>query len=627
MKHFISFILFVGFSFTQSCTTAQTIPASHAGISLDENGQMIYTDQEGEARPLRKGESEYSLDQLFGNPTGTEKGIAFDFQDPKFGGKLYYGFINYEDAKYPLPVFFKRYEWIVEGKAEVSLTELDGKYDMINWEKNKKGILGYRVVDEQGNILLDSRVFFTGNGPFEVDETINLGPFVTRVQPNQVTVSFRTLSKCVATIECNGKSYSDQGGVLQHEILIDGLTPDTEYPYTISVGQQTLSYSFTTSPAKGTRKAFTFSYASDSRAGQGGGERNIYGANAYIMQRIMALSAAEDVAFMQFSGDLINGYNDAQEEQEVEYFNWFKALDPFTPYFPVYISFGNHEALTHNFAKEEEKYGISVDQFPFAEKSAEKLFADFVTNPLNGPKSEDGSVYDPNPKTTDFPSYEENVFSYTYDNVAVIVLNSDYWYSPSLKYHPYISGGLHGYIMDQQLDWFQKEVMKFEKDQNIDHVFVTQHTPFFPNGGHVKDDMWYDGNNEFRPWVAGKPVEKGIIERRDELLDLIVNKSSKVRAIFTGDEHNYAKTEVGPETVIYTDEYPKEKIELSRTIWQINNGSAGAPYYAQEETPWTPKVTGFSTQNVLILMDVEGEKLTMRVVNPVTLELVDELQF
>ena len=87
--------------------------------------------------------------------------------------------------------------------------------------------------------------------------------------------------------------------------------------------------------------------------------------------------------------------------------------------------------------------------------------------------------------------------------------------------------------------------------------------------------MWYRGNNEKRPWVAGKPLKKGIIERRDELLDILVNQSTKVRAILTGDEHNYCKTEIGPETVIYNDDWEGERLELTRTIYQVNNGAAG----------------------------------------------------
>ena len=110
------------------------------------------------------------------------------------------------------------------------------------------------------------------------------------------------------------------------------------------------------------------------------------------------------------------------------------------------------------------------------------------------------------------------------------------------------------------------------------------------------------------------------------MLDLLVNKSSKVRAILTGDEHNYAKTEIGPGTNIYPDNYKFDKISLSRTIYQINNGAAGAPYYAQEETPWTPFVSGFTTQNALVFFYVEGNQVEMQVLNPDTLEEVDKLK-
>jgi len=138
--------------------------------------------------------------------------------------------------------------------------------------------------------------------------------------------------------------------------------------------------------------------------------------------------------------------------------------------------------------------------------------------------------------------------------------------------------------------------------------------------------MWYDGNNDIRPWIAGKPAAKGIIERRDQLLDLAVNKSKKVVALLTGDEHNYCKTELGPETVIYPEGYKGKKIKLSRTIYQINNGAAGAPYYAQAEVPWTPFTTGFSTQNALCLFYVDGKHLKMQVLNPDTLEEIDRLE-
>jgi hypothetical protein len=374
----------------------------------------------------------------------------------------------------------------------------------------------------------------------------------------------------------------------------------------------------------GSRKPFVFAYASDSRNGQGGGERNLYGANAYIVNRIMALNKRENVAFMQFSGDLIDGYLTHKGETNLQYANWKRALEPFNHSMPVYVAMGNHEALGYAFKKD--KNYVMLDGFPFESESAEAIFQSNFCNPESGLISEDGAEYDPDPNNQDFPSYKETVFSYQYGNVAMVVLNSNYWYAPFLEQHPETGGNLHGYIMDNQLKWLESELQKLEANSSVDHIFLTLHTPFFPNGGHVADDMWYKGNNDPRATIAGKPVKVGIIERRDQLLHLLVNKSQKVRAILTGDEHNYAKTQVGPATAKYPLKWPLEKLELKRSIWQINNGSAGAPYYAQEKTPWSNMVSNFSTQNVNVLFYVSGKQIEMRVINPLTFETLDELK-
>jgi len=174
------------------------------------------------------------------------------------------------------------------------------------------------------------------------------------------------------------------------------------------------------------------------------------------------------------------------------------------------------------------------------------------------------------------------------------------------------------------VDWLKQTLRKLQNDPHIDHIFITEHTPFFPNGGHVGDDMWYGGSNKPRAVVSGKPLKKGIIERRDELLQIVVNETPKVVAILTGDEHNYCRTEIGPQTQIYPDDYRGPKIRLKRTIWQINNGAAGAPYYAQEKTPWSDKVHGFTTQNALVFFYVHGKQIKVKVLNPDTLNPVDE---
>lgn len=180
--------------------------------------------------------------------------------------------------------------------------------------------------------------------------------------------------------------------------------------------------------------------------------------------------------------------------------------------------------------------------------------------------------------------------------------------------------------MDNQLKWLQEVISKLEKDKTIDHIFVTQHTPAFPNGGHSGDDMWYHGNNDKRTYVAGKPVEKGIIERRDEYLDILANQSSKVVAILTGDEHNYNYMKITNEVPIYPENYHHKKLSFKRPIYQVNNGAAGAPYYAQEVLPWSAHTKSFSVENALCLFYVNGKKIEMRVINPDTLNELDYLK-
>jgi hypothetical protein len=567
----------------------------------------------------------HSLEQVLGNPVGNAQGIAFDFQDTLLSGTLYYGLIHYNDSRHPLPVYFRSTAEIVRGKSQVNISgNLSGRYDMTGWEKSGEGTIGYRVVDTYGSMIYDGRVAFKGTGPFEVGITVTEGPFINLLTSEGVTVTFKTNLKVVAKVTVDGRSFADPKATTEHAIELTGLSPDKEYEYVLQTGGVEQQYTFRTAPEPGTRTAFTFAYASDSRSGQGGGERDIFGVNSYIMKKIMAASVMHDARFFQFTGDLINGYLTSKEATNLQYANWKRSIEAFAHYIPVYVGMGNHEALEYWFYDSRDEMIMKVDRFPFDTESAEAVFMDNFHMPMNGPESEDGATYDPDPKKTDFPSYKESVFYYTYDNVAVVVLNSDYLYSSSTPFIRLTSGNLHGYILDRQLEWLASTLETLEADERIDHIFVTQHTPAFPNGGHVGDDMWYGGNNQYRPYIAGRPLPKGIIERRDEYLDLVVNKSNKVLGILTGDEHNYNRLRISPEMTIYPDMYFGEKIEISREVWQINNGAAGAPYYAQEQTPWSEHVQGFTTQNALVLIHIEGKKVSIEVINPDTLELIDE---
>ncbi len=607
------------------CTfqTVAQIPSVYSNLKMSDGS--LFANIKGQSIKESNNGRGYTLNDLIGNPKGTELGMQFNFGPKVKYGTVYFGLINPMDGTFPMPVYFKRTAKINNSIAEVNLQQLTGKYDMSGWEKGNLGQIGYRVVNSQGMLLYDGRLNFSfQNELFRVMPSIIQGPFVNQLTDSSVVISATLNRPTKLTLTINDENYVSEK-TAKIEFKVNELASNTEYKYQlIEAGNR--SYSFKTAPKIGAKDEFVFAYASDSRNGQGGGERNLYGANYYVMQRVVAYSKARNAAFLQFTGDMINGYLADKLEMNLQYANWKRSLEPFASNFPVNVAMGNHEALVHYFSPEGSAGGLGIDRFPFESESAEAVFASNFCNYSSELTSEDGSIYDPDPNTTDFPPYSETVYSYVHGNVAVIVLNSNYWYAYSLTRYPSTSGNIHAYIMDNQLDWFKKELVKYEEDNAIEHVFVTLHTPFFPNGGHVSDDMWYNGKNWPRPIIAGERVEKGIIERRDELLDAMINQTTKVRALLTGDEHNYAKTKICEEMPRYPEGWNKPKLKLKRSIYQINNGSAGAPYYAQEETPWSDYVSNFSTQNVVVLVKVGGEKVSVQVKNPFTEETVDEFQ-
>ncbi|MGB5227634.1 MAG: hypothetical protein WBN55_05180 [Eudoraea sp.] len=608
------------------------IPASYSNIQQDSIG--LYFQQGNNRFYADNSPANFTLLQLMGNATATETGISFDFGLPDFQGKLVYGLIPYGKAPHPLPVF-RREVLIKNGKAVIDIiADFSGIYDMIGWQQSGQLSIGYRIITNNGMILFDGEVSTEGKGPFVVVPAIYEGPFVNNIYSKGSIISFETTLPVITNIEVTKKDSgivktfaSSNEKQTHHEISIDSLSPETEYEYTVKYGNMQQQYSFKTAPAAGSRRPFVFAYSSDSRHALGGGERMIYGANSYIMKKIAAVAHQNKAVFMQFTGDMINGYLSNKEEQLLQLSNWKKSIEPFWHYMPVYVGQGNHEALGYVFENTSGTHTAAfIDKFPYDTESAEALMQAAFVNPDNGPDTEDGNKYDIDKGNIDFPSYKENVFYYTYDNMAMIVLNSDYWYAPTISSNPATSGGLHGYLMDNQIKWLKKIIKQFEADKTIDHIFLTQHTPIFPNGGHVGDDMWYNGNNDKRPYISGKPVKKGIIERRDEYLNLLINKSKKMVAVLTGDEHNYNRLQLTKEVNIYPDNWIGKKLNISRPIYQINNGAAGAPYYAQEKAPWSPYTKAFSVQNAICLFYVNGKSIKMRVVNPDTLNVIDEIQ-
>lgn len=615
-------------AFTLSAQRAP-IPAAHAHLRYDSAGMLRGKGADGARFDLRRKPAHFTLASVTPTVGSHKDGLRLRFSDKNLReAKITYGLIPYGQHTFPTAVL--RFTATVDAKGNALLPireHLKEGYDHTGWQQSGFGIVGYRITTPKGTIVHEGKQAFARTAAgFEPRPTVLRGPFVSNVTHERAVIWYETsepVYTCIKT-DAVADTFFSQNALTRHEVSLVGLLPDTDYGYSVLCDEAVLPFRFRTAPVPGSRAAFTFAYASDSRSGYGGGERNVYGTNAQIMGRIGALAVRERAAFVQFTGDLVDGYVSNPDEMRLQLANWIHAVEPYWHYIPFVVGMGNHESLGWY---SETLKGIVADGFPYDTHSAEALFAEVFVNPQNGPHSEDGSRYDPDPyRRGDFPTYSENVFYYTHGNTAMIVLNSDYWYAPLLKKTRPVGGNLHGYIMDEQLRWLKNTLAQLEADDAIDHVFITVHTPPFPNGGHKGDCMWYNGDNEHRPWIAGKPVEKGIIERRDELLDLCANRSAKVVGFLCGDEHNYNRMIVDDSTPRYPDNWDKPRLTLQRPLWQFINGAAGAPFYAQQKLPWSAAVEGFTVQNALCFFDISGATIRLRVLNPDTLEEIDRVE-
>ncbi len=622
--------------------TQGSAPAIYSNI-LIQDGQPVVTVPGGILRlDPEQSAPDYTVKMLRGNPAGTDTGFVFSFIDPLAteslaGGSVFYSLWDPMESRYPMPHYRFDTPIDAQGRARVDMSNLTGRFDLSGWQASDEGILYYRVANALGAIVYEGKFFFTAK-PFTVGASISAGPWVAKVTHDSATVAFETNRSILAHIIADGRTFSDAVPATRHEIELGGLPAASHIGYTVRAGGHEESYGFTTAPRPGTRSNFVFAYSTDSRESIASGERSMAGVNAYMMRRVMALSAAKDAAFLQFTGDTMSGYDANVPMQLVKYANFQRAILPWASRIPVYTGMGNHETIEFSWDNDT-KYGLNCDRFPFATDSAEAVFADVFVNPENGPSSEDGAFYDPNPETAgDFPTYRENVYAYHWDNVAMIVLNSQYLYSPSLPSDITVGGNLWGYLLDNQLAWLESTLAGLQDDPNIDHIFITQHTPVFPNGGHVNgyNSMWQKGEN-LTPIFQGTPPArfleqgKGSMDRRDQYLRILLSHS-KVKAILAGDEHNYSRLLIRPGMPVYDKRkyLPDDPLKITRDLWHITVGSAGAPYYYQESAPWnrgypgdTQYLKAFSTQHAVAFFHVHGPSLKLEMVNPDTLERIE----
>lgn len=462
--------------------------------------------------------------------------------------------------------------------------------------------------------------------------TLTEGPFVDLVTHNSAIISWETDIPTKGTVLADNRQFLSLNPVIRHEVNLTKLKPNTLYSYQVNYGINTPTYTFKTAPDQGMRTPFKFGFMSDSRAGVGGGERAQNGVNAKDLGRFAIELYNKKADFVCFGGDLINGYTSDVQDYEAQLETWKRTIQPVAANIPFYESIGNHEqvgtyykVVTPNLKQDE--YYIQFTG-TVGENSAEAIFAKEFVNPqgsqygLGIPKPENKGSSEMGGVDVG-PSYSENVYSFTYSRVHFISLNSNYWSTGyrslsefgqksqdktainlALKH---LGGNREGYMLPNQIEWLKQELDAAQKDLNVDWIFIILHEPPFPNGGHVKDAMYWGTPGEGGTGgYNDKSVPLGdVLDMRNRFWKILSSKS-KVLAVLCGDEHNYSRTLI--DSSINPDfQFP---------VWQVISGGCGAPYYVQDKTvPWVDKVKAFAIDKHFCLFSVDGKRVGLEVYN------------
>jgi hypothetical protein len=569
----------------------------------------------------------------------------------------YGGFPADQDLALPLFRFRSSAKELPDGGGyEVQLRVSRFARDTYNMAKGSslENVVVYRVeiLDTEENRVR----YFESRFRFEAYETaegrvwaqrpcIVEGPFVDLVTANSAVISLtadyasyarvRLGDRLIASLGEDGEPRKER----HHEIRIDGLDPAARYDYQAEIASREdfqmnlLAWpqrSFQTAPLEGARTPFTFAYMSDSRQCPGGGELGFGGVNYGIARLFMVDLYRRGADLVLFGGDLVDGYTSSEESYLRQLRTWKKAIEPVGSFIPIYEGMGNHEQVGDYLkVSRPERKDLTIFANRAGEESGEALFAGQFVNP-------EGSVYGFGPplpedqwpgvggemsaETARYglphragPPYDETVYSFNYDNVHFVSVNSNYWHtgvyygsrdevSAAIEL---VGGNREGYVMEKQLDWLKRDLDAAQEDENIDWIMLFTHEPPFPVGGHLRDAMFWGQSGRGQEGGMNEPgVPSGdVIDMRNRFWGLI-SSYDKTLVLFDGDEHNYSRT--------YIDDsiYPGYRYP----VWQITSGGAGAPFYGQDTSaPWTDHVRKFTSVPHYCLVTVQGKEVQLEV--------------
>jgi hypothetical protein len=578
------------------------------------------------------------------DPSGS--GLLIDLGDTTLYGRIFSGQAYFDQALTDYPETRYRFGGdIVRGKGVIPVRSYFDERSRSNANQwLDRGVVGYRLdllrVQSGRPVhagLYDSRVHFEKRDSlfFPIVSIIN-PPMIALVcsdHPDWAVVTFTADRPCTGVIEVESLGrFTDNVVGERHELKVTGLQPSRAYRYRALVvtGAETAAtpwLTFRSAPRKGEGEV-VFAYAGDGRAASGGGEYEYTGTNRAVGSQIAKQVFRKNASFLLFGGDMVAGYTNSPEELQMELLAFRDTYGPLFHRSPLYGAVGNHEALLNMF-RDSSGREVSMDKWPYETYSTEAVVASMLVQPANSPRAGEGR-----------PPYDETVYAFHYGPVKVIVMNNNYWFTSHNRI-PQYGGSPEGYILPEQVAWIKEELRKGEADPDVKYIVALAQEPFFPNGGHVKDAMWHDGDNTRRAYGlrdgAMVPLGPGLIEVRNEIWKLFSN-SRKVAAVLGSDEHNYYRMLVDKTTPVGVpasdDLDGNGKLDDGRfspesafryPTWFMVSGGAGAPYYTQEAAPWTGNVKFFSASCNFLLFRATSKKIGVEVYTH-TGQLLDQVE-
>ncbi len=408
-------------------------------------------------------------------------------------------------------------------------------------------------------------------GKWQQGVVIDLGPYLGDLTENSVTIAWKTnLPSAGEVILDNGKIFKDSSLSTWHRVKIPDLKYGKSYIYRIrcvaeSDTFETRLYRFRIPDPYN----FKFSVCGDTRASwkTPGTRERINGVNVHVLRRIAVESYRDSAAFMIVVGDLIRGYTDDTSFVRIMYETWLWAIEPVSPFLPIFTVMGNHDAGAPLV-----KAGKRAYYDPPPPHSAENYWQIYFPNPENGPQNRKGH-----------PPYAGNVYSLRFGPAIFVVLNTDY--------NQRVSGDT---IFSVRLDDIQyRWADSLLSETKVPYRFVFWHEPLMPSGSHRGSAL------DTHP------------EARDSAAALLFNHS--VTALFNAHEHVYARVSVKPE-YFYGSKIFQNLLRKSEpgSFYQIISGGGGAPAGFEEMARYVEK---FSYEYHFVVVEVTDHAVKFKVKN------------